>query len=550
MSLEMFSRFGRKSTKQEPIKSHEVWSYTRVSTKDQKDNNESLENQDEVNSGYALKRQFNITSEFGKTNESASSDDARKIFKSLIFEIKKARNKPYAILIFTMSRFSRTGGNAIGIAKELVEDYGVHLIETSTGISTESEVGKIEIYHRLLEARKENLTRLSVTIPGMIKFVQKGYRLGNAPRGYTHFGPRVKDEKRHSQTQILRINTEGELIKQAWKWKLQGLPDYIIRTKLKEMGLVIPKASLNAMWKNPFYCGIQNNSLLDGHVVYGKWEKMISEEEFLMVQSILDGSTQFGKKHDKINKNRPLVGHLFCSKCGKKMTGYEVKKKGIHYYKCQFCVGETINCYTTKHSKGIGANDLFKETLKKYEIDSVYIEPLKEQLTMTYNTINNDTEKEGKILEEKKNELETKLKNIRRKHALDELDKSTYDEVKSELESELRNIITNLSLQDKKLSNLNSFIESAINVSQNLSNDWDCDDIIIKRKVQELVFPDGVKIDVSKRQYLTKRENQVLSIIREMKSVSEGQKENGSTFFVEPSSLVAGIGLEPMTFGL
>ena len=42
-------------------------------------------------------------------------------------------------------------------------------------------------------------------------------------------------------------------------------------------------------------------------------------------------------KIENANSERPLNGHIYCSECGSKMVGYEVKKKKLHYYKCLKC---------------------------------------------------------------------------------------------------------------------------------------------------------------------------------------------------------------------
>ena len=549
MGIEKFQSFGRKSKIIAHSENKNVLKYTRVSSKAQKDN-DSLEVQDEGTKSYADKRNFIITEEFGNTNESASNDFTRKEFMALIQRVRSARLKPYAILIYKMSRFSRTGGGGVALANELVENSGVHLIETSTGISTETESGKMEIYKRLLAAREENTARLSVTIPGMKKFVSKGFRLGNAPRGYTHFGPRVKDFKRLKPIQELNVNEEGEKLRLAWYWKLEGMSDPIIRSKLQEMGLKIPKASLNAMWSNPFYCGIQNNRLLDGEVLYGKWEKLVTEEVFLGVQDILNGNNRIGRSIEKSNENRPLVGHLFCNQCGTKMTGYIVKKKNVHYYKCQKCVGQTINCNSTIRSVGKGANDLFVDTLKQYEIDPLYNEPFKEQLRVTYSAINDDRDNERELLTKRKIKLEEDLIILERKYVFEGYDKNFYDKFKAEIETELNTINKKMDSLRNYISNLNSFIDSSVNVSQNLSKYWKSEDITMKRRLLGLVFPEGLSIDIKNRQYLTKRENSVLSIIRELKAVSDKGKMKTTQKNPESSNLVAGAGFEPTTSGL
>ena len=100
----------------------DVWSYTRVSSKEQFTNNSSVSNQIKHNIKYAKEQNYNIVENFGGTYESAKSDFTRKEFKRLIDKIKTSKKKPYAILVFKMSRFSRSGGNAIGLVNQLVEE--------------------------------------------------------------------------------------------------------------------------------------------------------------------------------------------------------------------------------------------------------------------------------------------------------------------------------------------------------------------------------------------------------------------------------------------
>ena len=71
-----------------------------------------------------------------------------------------------------------------------------------------------------------------------------------------------------------------------------------------------------------------------------------------------------------------------------------------------------------------------------------------------------------------------------------------------------------------------------------------------KKRVQELVFPDGVSLDMSGRQYLTTNINVIFEMNRAIARVSEGSKSKKPSKKIEGSVLVAGTGLEPVTFGL
>jgi hypothetical protein len=156
-----------------------------------------------------------------------------------------------------------------------VAELGVNLIEVATGKNTTTDEGKLEIYSGLIRASQDNIDRLKVTVPGMIKMLEAGHWLGCPPPGYLHFGPRVNEEYRFAHTQRIEKGPDAVFIRRAWEMKLEGHEDYIILRDLARMGFHISKQKLNKMWRNPFYCGVSTNKLLDGRIVKGGWEKMV-----------------------------------------------------------------------------------------------------------------------------------------------------------------------------------------------------------------------------------------------------------------------------------
>ena len=127
MNNEYFKRFIKSEPQKE--KNNQVWVYTRVSSKKQFDSNHSLENQIISAKRLAEKKNYKITNEFGNTYESAKNDFTRKEFMKLINEVKQSRQKPFAIMIYKMSRFSRSGGSAIGLVNDLVRNQEFILLK-------------------------------------------------------------------------------------------------------------------------------------------------------------------------------------------------------------------------------------------------------------------------------------------------------------------------------------------------------------------------------------------------------------------------------------
>ncbi len=548
-NLNYFKKFS--SYKEELNDNNNVWSYTRVSSKKQFDTNGSIENQKIAAELYSNKHGYKITRTFGETYESAKGDFTRKEFKRLISEVKKAKKKPFAIMIYKMSRFSRTGANAIGLVSELINAHNVHLIEVSSNKDSSTPRGELDIIESLQYARKENIERLEFTLPGMTRHVRNGNWLGKAPRGYDHYGPRVKNPKFISGKQRLELNEEGKLIKKAWKWKLKGVTDSEIMTRLDKHGFKIIKQSLSAMWRNPFYCGIQTNSLLKGEAVKGNWKALVSLEDFRIINQILDGNNNTGYTKVKYCEDRPLQSHLYCGICGTKMTGYKAKKK-YDYYKCQNkkCSCKDLNAKTPPKSFRTGLNDLFEDYLSQFCLDDKFVAVFREQMKLTINERNRESIELESSLNKQLKVLESKLENIERRYVLEGLSIGLYHKYKAELEDQIGAINREKQNLGLTISNLDKKIEKCIYITKNISDYWAYSGIENKLRVQKLVFPSGFVIDPLKRRYRTTEINSVFSIITSIVMGRGAKSKNSPSDLDDESCLVAGTGLEPVTFGL
>lgn len=545
--LQVFSEF-MKPKDEVSLVNKNIIGYTRVSSKQQLDNY-SIEEQEREIRSYAQKNNYILDEIIGGTYESASGDFSRKEFKKLYDQIKKSRKRPHAIAIKFINRFSRTGANAISLVQELVEKLGVHLIETSSGLSTYDIKQRMMIYHKLLEAQEENQERLERTIPGMKSFLKNGNWLGTAPFGYTTYGPRVVEFSNRRESQMIEIDDKGKILQKAWQWKLQGERDSVIIKKMGDFGIEISKQRLSDIWRNPFYCGVIVNSLLDDPLS-GNWEPMVNQKDFLKVNGILKDNKSLRNEEASGNCNRPLSRFLICAQCGHKLTGYVVKKKEVHYYKCNVCRGVNLNANTTKRAFNPGLNETFKNLLQQIELDDKYIEPLTMQLKKMFLYLNSETQQSIRIQQRTKTELESKLQKLEEKYLFDDIDKTVYEKHRTRLLSDLNTISQNLDEQESKLSNHSEYIDKVIQVVRNISKYWGSGDFNTKDRIQKVVFPEGLVIDPENRTYLT---NNINTIFHLTNCISEGKDVNIKklpTNNDEESYQVAGTGLEPATFGL
>jgi site-specific DNA recombinase len=522
---------------------NDVWIYTRVSTKDQ-DANYSLINQREAAHAYSKQMGYTITHQAGGTYESASGDYTRREFSELIKKVNLSRKRPFAILVYTMSRFSRTGGGGIALAYELVDKMKVNLIEVSSGKGTVTEEGKLEIYAGLINAKRENLDRLKVTRPGMVKFAMEGNRFGAAPRGYDLHGPRTGREGRWCAKQKLVINEVGRKLQLAWKWKIDGEIDRIISEKLAALGVDMTVKQLNEMWNKPFYCGINVSKLCD-NPVRGNWEPIVSQGDFLTLKRRREMARRLGKKQSKLPAHRPLQHFLRCSECNGLMTGYEVKDRKLHYYTCQECKGATMNAKTSY--KRTGAHELFQDLLAQYELPRALTTPFKYQLKRTYEILNQESTDHIKMLRVQLDQETEKLKLLSTKFIYEGLDKSIYDEFKRNHEAKILEIQNNIDETQVQISNIDNYLSASADILTNLCKYWAFDDLKIKQKIQKLVFPNGLVLDAKKGQYLTSEINSVFQIKSDLIRVAEEKKMDISNNFIEMSTLRADEGTRTPT---
>ena len=548
MNLDYFNRYLPKE--QKLTLAQIVWLYTRVSTKDQFDTNHSIENQLNAARNYAADNGYTIAEEFGKTYESAKDDFTRTEFKKLITDVRKAKRKPLAIMIFKMSRFSRSGGSAIGLVHELIHDLGVHLIEVSTGKNTFTVRGETEIIESLIHARKENIERLEITRPGLESFVRKGNRLGKAPRGYDHRGPRVNDPSRHSPIQELVINKDGKLLKRAWQWKLAEQSDKLIREKLENLGLKISKQGLSEMWRKPFYCSVNVNSFCD-KPVSGNWKPLVSQKDYEVINKRLDGGSS-GYIQTKLVPERPLQANTYCDNCGGKLTGYGKRKSNTvyHYYKCQTkgCCSD-MNANTSR--KSVGLNDKFAELLEDISLPENAEGLFREQMELTINALNQDKLNTEEALLERIALAKTQRENIENKFYIENgMPSATFERLITKLDSEIEVMNEQLPNSGAELSNYESLVESCCQFSQNLSKHWRSGGLDIKTRLLKLLFPDGLVLIPSERTYRTNSINTLFVCIADVVRDSGIKKKDSTGKYPIESSLVAGAGLEPTTFGL
>lgn len=168
------------------------------------------------------------------------------------------------------------------------------------------------------------------------------------------------------------VNETGKLLCKAFLWKAtEQVSNEEARERLAKLGLKISHQQMSFIFRNPFYRGLLSHNLLEGQVVEGAHEKLVSREIFLKVNEVQNCNAH-GYITTEENDSIPLKRFLRCETCGSFLRGYLVKAKGIHYYKCN-----THGCNCNRNAESL--HKQFNGILEDYTLKSEPLVPLIEK---------------------------------------------------------------------------------------------------------------------------------------------------------------------------
>ena len=474
-----------------------VW--TRVSTKYQEQNGGSLKTQKEVCDDYANRNGYRIAGRFGGKHESARTPG--KMVQEMVRYVKK-NTAVSTILVSEFDRFSRSAWQAIKMLQDL-RDLGIVVIATKYGLDTRTKEGMMMAQSTLSLAELDNQNRTDKFVSGKEQCLKAGAWVLKVPCGY------YKEGK--SRDAYCRLNADGKLIAKAFRWKLDGVSGVDIIARLKPLGLSLTKQRLHQILTNPFYAGKIRHKATAGELIDGQIEPAVSYTDFLRVQDILSGRTgQY--VHAKKKPELPLTRHLYCAADGSAFTSYTKHKKtktsmqDYHYYKCNH-----TGCGTNVSAERM--HDRFVAILSRFNLNEGALERFRSVVRSMLDSYTQEAVQERTTLKKKLTELDNEMRKMALRRALDEISQDVYEIGVQELQSRKDVLTLELEQWNEKLSNSEGFISKVIATASNISTLWKAGSLETKRKIQKLVFPDGIFWDKTICNYRTENRNSFFDLI-------------------------------------
>lgn len=509
--------------------------YIRVSTKEQEDGF-SPETQKEHCFEWAINHDYTVIECFEGDYESAKSDTKRKRFNEMLRFVKDKKNKIDAVIVYNMSRFSRTGSFSV---IDTLKEQGIVVFSASSSYDARTISGECIQGFELLNARIDNKMKSQAIKDNGEKALRSGRWIQQVPRGY--------DMKTTKAKQEITVNEIGEQIRRAFKLKANNnLTNEEVRVKMKAEGLDLYKQEWSKIFSNIFYAGYFSHNFLKGDIIKGPHEALVSLDDFLKINGMLTQKHTSGYE-TKIDKEyAPLLGTIKCPICGGNLTASlstKMKKKygkDVGYYVCSH-KGCKYNASSQK------VNKKFEDIISGVSLSKSFEELLKIQLQKAFPVLNADKINEVKNIKANLSKIENQISTIEENYALatDERTKRIYMSALSKKEEERDKILSQLTEKDNSILNLNNYINYGLNLRDNILGLWQLANLGDKKRIQNLIFLDGLIYSKENDDIEPLSKNEFIFLFNSNSSSSDNKSKRQVTKNNDLSPWVLEAGLEP-----
>ncbi len=516
--------------------------YIRVSTDEQADKGYSQRDQEERLKRYCSTNKITVGQVIYEDHSAKTFN--RPEWVKLLTSLKKKSSKTNIILFTKWDRFSRNAGDAYQMISTL-NKLGVEpqAVEQPLDLSIPENKMMLAIY--LAAPEVENDRRALNTFYGMRRARKEGRLMGKAPFGY------INRSKEDGRKYIAFKEPEASAMRWAFNEVAKGIlaADQVRQKMNTQSPTKLSRSAFHVAIRNPLYCGkifIAKFQDEEAHLVQGQHEPLISKELFDQVQWVLDGNKRAERPNTKIlsDENLPLRGFLSCPECGRNLTGSASKGRTnrYYYYHCVSACGF--------RQKAEIANEAFENELNQLELKDGINNILKKLLLDNYKKFVQNPFDEKKRISQEIDQLNARLSVARNKLLSETIDDEDYLEIKKECKERIESLEEQLSKDDSdsKKINIDKSLDRALQNIVNIPKLYREGEINTKRAIIGSIFPE--KLEFDGKTYRTARMNVIASHIFQINNELRLKKNRTNEIYFRLSCLVAGTGLEPVTFGL
>ncbi len=514
--------------------------YRRVSTTDQKNYGGSLNAQKSSLRDFCLKHQMIVVKEFQEDYSAKNFD--RPEFKRLLQFAEQNMDKIDYLLIVNWDRFSRNAFEALGIIQDFKKlGIEINCIEGWIDYDDPTQLMMQLMYLGLPEV--DNRIKSQKVKVGLRQGFKEGRWNRAIPFGYIP----GRDEQKKP---LMQVDPEkGPLLAELLKDFATGAySQNELRTMAKYEPLRLTRSKISRVLRNEIYAGVIRVPAYKNEpeqLVNGLHQPLIDRDTYSKIQFVLDANKNFKHKKNKLDDHLPLRGFLKCTKCGRNLTGSRSTSHTGNkhsYYHCNPRKG--CNERIRVKDAHLAFDDLLHDLMPGNEVAELFRLVLEDQYQSNeqskYQQLKR-IEREIVVLEERQNKLLEKL-----------LDQVITDDVYKTHDSNLRGQLTEKQQQiadpNDHQKDLSNYIEFGVFLLGNLKTLYDSVDVSIKQKLLGSILDE--KLEFQNKKYRTPKFKEGFCYIYNNINKLENSSIKKGGSLSKASRLVAGVGLEPTTFGL
>lgn len=450
--------------------------YTRVSTKNQAEEGYSLAGQEKDCKAFAEMNGYKVSKVFVEKGESAKTQDRTELQNLMKFCVANKKNID-AIIIWKIDRLTRDIKDFYSL-QEFFTKLNIRVLfarenngDSATDKLTRNLMGVLAQYEN--DQKAERVTN------GMKTAFLEGHWLWRAPIGYIMKNGNVEPDPKTAHH-----------IKKIFKLFSTGLYEQVQLIKILEAdGIKINNNRISRILRNPLYYGYMDKKEWSEEPIRGIFEPLVSEDEFMKVQDILNGRKPLITAYKRNNPEFPLRQFITCPNCNQPLTGSPSKGRSKKY--------SYYHCYNTDCSLRFRIR---KERLEKVFVDYLkFIKPEQNLLNLfeltvkdVYNEklsirLNSQKQVEDRLIELKNRK--SKLIDFRLDGTISEEDYRFKTEQLAEEIQEHEFRLREVEVHDEDLTKC---LKYACNAISNIDTLWENGDLDLKQRLQRVIFPKGL----------------------------------------------------------
>lgn len=511
----------------------ECVAYIRVSS-DEQVKGTSLDTQQEACQDFAKAKGWKLPKEniFRDEGESAKAMNRPQLLAMLDF-CSKNKGKVSHCIVWKVDRFARNSEDHVMI-RMMLRKNGVSLVSVTEPFD-ESPTGRLTENLLSVFAQFDNEVRTYRTTEGMKRRLEQGGWPHDAPIGYL---------KSRTATGITTIAPDPKMAP-----KMKGFLEafstgqYTVKQATDlgyELG-IRTKQGKKRTWqtventlKNPIYAGYIQSKYTYGNRYAGVHKAIISSETFERNQRILAGKNRIQFKND--DSDYPLRrDFLKCAYCGKFVTGSAPRGNGGRYprYGCMYCKSSILGKKVSKSSEEIHSE--FKYILSHIRYSEARLKMFKEVVLSRWCDEYDGALRNAQEINKEIDSLKSERAATIRKFTKDEISYAEKKEVVDQIDEDIANLDGKKEEADKFAKEGEYIVDKAMLFMYDPAAFWNQAPLQIQKRVQLLIFPEGLSYDFEKG-FGTVKVNESYQLI---KKIAPNEAMN--------SIVVAGPGLEPGT---